>query len=520
MIRAPLLDRDGAAAGGRRVGTKIIVFGLPGAGKTTLSRALAPLLDAVHFNADELRQEINRDLGFAPADRVEQARRMGWLCDRVVAAGHDAIGDLVCPTDATRAAFGLAFSVFVDTITEGRFADTNAMFERPAGADYVVREKDAKTHALRIRDAIARRRGGFDWRLPTALFVGRYQPFHEGHRRLVLAGLARVGQACIAVRDVHGIDEKKPVPVRGRARTHRNHDGGPPGADRRRPAAERLARLLRPRRRLRDRAHRLAGRYRAHLGNRAARRHGRPRGSQPSGRGLTGFPRSARHDAGLAAPVRDRAMIVWLASYPRSGNLLTRQILARAFGCLSASEYPEGGDELAAQLGVTFRLPYDGSAEDLIAAARASPDRVFIKTHGPPRDDSPAIHILRDGRAAVVSYRHFLGDSEGLHDLSLAQVIRGEVGFGSWSGHLDAGRRCCGRAHSSCASRRCAASRWTRSRRSSASSPAPPRPRGSIRSSGCSAPCPRSFATATIAPISRSSPGRISACSGRIMARG
>jgi hypothetical protein len=131
-------------------------------------------------------------------------------------------------------------------------------------------------------------------------------------------------------------------------------------------------------------------------------------------------------------------MIVWLASYPRSGNLLTRQILARAFGCLSASEYPEGGDELAAQLGVTFRLPYDGSAEDLIAAARASPDRVFIKTHGPPRDDSPAIYILRDGRAAVVSYRHFLGDSEGLHDLSLAQVIRGEVGFGSWSGHLDA----------------------------------------------------------------------------------
>lgn len=204
------------------MGMKIIVFGLPGAGKTTLSRALVPLLDAVHFNADDLRREINRDLGFTHADRVEQARRMGWLCDQVVAAGHDAIGDLVCPTEATRSAFGSAYSIFVDTIAAGRFADTNAMFERPVGADYVVREKDADAHAMRIRDAIARRRGGFDWRRPTALFVGRYQPFHEGHRRLVLAGLARVGQACIAVRDVHGIDEKNPFPfavVRARIET-------------------------------------------------------------------------------------------------------------------------------------------------------------------------------------------------------------------------------------------------------------------------------------------------------------
>lgn len=131
-------------------------------------------------------------------------------------------------------------------------------------------------------------------------------------------------------------------------------------------------------------------------------------------------------------------MIVWLASYPRSGNLLTRLILARAFGRLSASEYPESGDELAARLGITYRQPHEGSAEDLFAAARDSPDLVFIKTHGPPRDDCPAIYILRDGRAAVVSYLHFLRDSDGLRDVSLAQVIRGEVGFGSWSTHLDA----------------------------------------------------------------------------------
>jgi hypothetical protein len=192
------------------MGRKIVILGLPGAGKTTLARALAPLIEAVHFNADAVRAEISRDLGFAHADRVEHARRMGWLCDQVVAAGHHAIADFVCPTEATRAAFGAAFTVFVDTIAAGRFADTNAMFEPPGRVDYLVQEKDAATHAPRIRDVLRDRGSAFDWRKPTALFIGRYQPFHEGHRRLVLEGLARVGQACIAVRDVHGIDTSNP----------------------------------------------------------------------------------------------------------------------------------------------------------------------------------------------------------------------------------------------------------------------------------------------------------------------
>ena len=88
---------------------KILIMGLPGAGKTTLARTLAPLLNGVIFNADEVRAQINRDLGFSPEDRVEHARRMGWMCDRVVEAGGIAIADFICPTPQTRAAFGPAF---------------------------------------------------------------------------------------------------------------------------------------------------------------------------------------------------------------------------------------------------------------------------------------------------------------------------------------------------------------------------------------------------------------------------
>src|SRR6266545_4556820 len=72
-------------------------MGLPGAGKTTLSKHLAPRLNAVHFNADDVRANINRDLGFSEPDRIEHARRMGWLCDQVVKVGCFAIADFICP---------------------------------------------------------------------------------------------------------------------------------------------------------------------------------------------------------------------------------------------------------------------------------------------------------------------------------------------------------------------------------------------------------------------------------------
>jgi cytidyltransferase-like protein len=189
---------------------KILIMGLPGAGKTTLATTLAPLLNAVTFNADAVRENLSRDLGFSHEDRIEHARRMGWMCDRVVEAGGTAIADFICPTEETRAAFGEAFTIWVDRIRAGRFEDTNRLFTAPAQFDFRVSADGAPQYWA--EQILARLRPAFDPQKPTALFVGRYQPFHDGHRQLIEEGLRRVGQACIAVRDTFRVDEKNPLP--------------------------------------------------------------------------------------------------------------------------------------------------------------------------------------------------------------------------------------------------------------------------------------------------------------------
>ena len=189
---------------------KILVMGLPGAGKTTLANALAPLLNAVVFNADAVRANLSQDLGFSHDDRIEHARRMGWMCERVIEAGGTVIADFICPTPDTRAAFGEAFTIWLDRIESGRFEDTNRMFVAPERVD--LRVTADGTPQYWAERALALLRPPFDPQRPTALFIGRYQPFHRGHQRLIEEGLRRVGQVCIAVRNTHGIDAKNPLP--------------------------------------------------------------------------------------------------------------------------------------------------------------------------------------------------------------------------------------------------------------------------------------------------------------------
>jgi len=145
---------------------KILVFGLPGSGKTYIAQELKNIFGdrAEWFNADDIRTECD-DWDFSKAGRERQNQRMRILSTQAVEKGKIAICDFICPLEYIREEFDADFEVFVDTIQEGRFSDTNKMFQRPNYDDHncitphhVVKHKreglDARIIAAHIEELI------------------------------------------------------------------------------------------------------------------------------------------------------------------------------------------------------------------------------------------------------------------------------------------------------------------------------------------------------------------------------
>ena len=127
----------------------ILIMGLPGAGKTTLANELAKLIEAKRLNADEIRKVAN-DWDFSEEGRKRQSKRMADAALKLKNEGHNVIADFICPTPEARKIFPADYIVWVDTIKEGRFEDTNQMFVKPENFDFHVTTQDAKVWAPKI----------------------------------------------------------------------------------------------------------------------------------------------------------------------------------------------------------------------------------------------------------------------------------------------------------------------------------------------------------------------------------
>ena len=127
----------------------ILIMGLPGSGKTTLANELAPMLNAMRLNADEVRKEA-KDWDFSEEGRKRQAKRMAEFAKKLKNQGSYVVADFICPTPEARKLFSADYTIWVDTIKKGRFEDTNKMFIKPDKFDFHVTTQDAKNWAPKI----------------------------------------------------------------------------------------------------------------------------------------------------------------------------------------------------------------------------------------------------------------------------------------------------------------------------------------------------------------------------------
>lgn len=187
----------------------IQIIGQAGSGKTSLAVELADRVNGIHINADKVRADLNKDLGFTIEDRIENARRLGALARLLDEQGHIVIVDFICPTQETRDAFGVPnYLIWVNRIKEGRFVDTNKMWEDPKYSDVEI------LNGLSIAEEaelIIFHCGLYDWRKPTTLMLGRYQPWHEGHHALYDEAGKRTNQVVLGVRNTYKTSEKDPL---------------------------------------------------------------------------------------------------------------------------------------------------------------------------------------------------------------------------------------------------------------------------------------------------------------------
>ena len=128
---------------------RILIFGLPGSGKTTLATELHRLTRFPHLNADHVRTLCN-DWDFSYKGRMRQAKRLKRLSKRFARS----ITDFVAPTQEIRSLFDADIVIWMDTVQKSKYEDTNTLFEKPTVVDYHIVTKHAKHWAKLITQEI------------------------------------------------------------------------------------------------------------------------------------------------------------------------------------------------------------------------------------------------------------------------------------------------------------------------------------------------------------------------------
>jgi hypothetical protein len=188
----------------------IQVIGLPGSGKTTFASELKDKINAIHLNADYVRSTINSDLGFTIEDRIEHSRRLGEMAKMLSGQGYTVVVDFICPTKETREAFGKPdILVWMNTIKEGRFEDTNKLWQDPVNVDIEYADFSNDIN-VRVKE-FCKLFSIHDWSEPTTLMLGRYQPWHEGHHALYSEAEKRTKQVMLGIRNTYATSPKDPL---------------------------------------------------------------------------------------------------------------------------------------------------------------------------------------------------------------------------------------------------------------------------------------------------------------------
>jgi len=217
---------------------KILIMGLPGAGKTYFAERLKTYLETfsdithmagdklvnletppynwhakvVWFNADEIRKKYN-DWDFSREGRIRQSLRMAQFA--LECSGDYVICDFVAPLPEMRHNFKADWTIWIDTIAAGRYEDTNKAFVPPDIYDFRITEQSAEKWVPFVGQHILnnRRRPVFDWQKETVQLLGRWQPWHAGHRALFERAIEKTGQVCIMIRDCQGWQGSNPFAI-------------------------------------------------------------------------------------------------------------------------------------------------------------------------------------------------------------------------------------------------------------------------------------------------------------------